>query len=177
MSLILFCLLPILAFSNTVTIDWKLSSQPYFEAIQPGDTIKWVWGDSHPHSVTPVAHTEFADSGIQSPPFTYSHTFQHEGLFGFHCLVHSQMAGAILVSAITISPSPSPIRVPTNSPVPTTQNPTQNPVMTTTNPTKGPTTITINPTKNPTKKPSTGLINIPSFFVLVASLFTIIIFM
>ena len=68
----------------TVTVgpggSMSYSPDPVFIAV--GDTVQWVW-DSEFHSVT-GANKEF-DSGVQDPPFTFSHTFMLAGSFQYFC--------------------------------------------------------------------------------------------
>jgi len=82
----------------------SMSFSPDSVSIAVGDTVEWVW-DSSFHSVT--AFDKNFDSGIQNPPFTFSHTFTQAGSFPYFCLVHSMMTARVDVSGTsTISFSP-----------------------------------------------------------------------
>ncbi|AJF62526.1 MAG: Blue (Type 1) copper protein [archaeon GW2011_AR20] len=64
--------------------------------VKVGDTVTWVNEDSVKHTVT-------SDSGseLSSPLFakseTYSHTFNTPGTFAYHCNVHPDMTGKVIV--------------------------------------------------------------------------------
>ena len=73
----------------------SMSYSPDPVSIAVGDTVEWVW-DSPTHSVT-AADKDF-DSGIQDPPFTFSHTFTKAGSFQYFCLIHAMMTGTVNVS-------------------------------------------------------------------------------
>ena len=60
--------------------------------IRVGDTINWVWS-SRIHSTTsgiPNAPDGNWDSGAQTGPFTFSHTFTRTGTFPYFCVGHWQ---------------------------------------------------------------------------------------
>ena len=81
-----------------------MSYSPDHVSIAVGDTVQWVW-DSPFHSVT-GSNKDF-DSGMQDPPFTFSHTFMLAGSFHYFCLIHDMMTGMVTVSGTsTISFSP-----------------------------------------------------------------------
>ena len=62
--------------AGTVTVHvgpaGKMTFEPDFVSIAVGDTVQWIW-DTDFHSVT-GANKDF-DSGVNGPPFTFSHTF------------------------------------------------------------------------------------------------------
>ena len=77
--------------------------------IHVGDTVKWVWL-SGPHSTTSGICTNGGyygsscnadgnwDGGINSAPFTFSHTFTTAGTFKYFCSVHlGSMTGVVQV--------------------------------------------------------------------------------
>jgi plastocyanin len=85
--------------NNTMTFS------PDQVSIAQGDTVQWVW-ESVSHSVT-GGNIDF-DSGIQDPPFTFSHTFTQAGSFQYFCVVHGGMTGTVEVSGTsTVSFSPN----------------------------------------------------------------------
>jgi plastocyanin len=83
--------------------------------IKTGDTIDWVWSTANgavSHSTTSLvsAHLpENWDSGVHmtgNPPFSFTHTFSHTGIYPYICTVHgldngngtaSGMSGKIIV--------------------------------------------------------------------------------
>jgi plastocyanin len=73
--------------------------------ITAGQTVNWVWRSS-PHSTTSgscpggvCAPDGIWDSGIHSPPQTFSHMFPAAGTFTYYCRVHlSTMQGTVIVN-------------------------------------------------------------------------------
>jgi plastocyanin len=104
-------------------------------SIVPGDTVEWVW-DASGHSATsgtPGLPDGIFDSGIQSVPFTFSHTFPTAGSIPYYCTRHgAMMVGTVNVAAATPSPSPTPTPTPTPINISGTisycSNPSLNPV-------------------------------------------------
>jgi len=73
-------------------------------SIQAGDTVQWEWAPGHNHSVTSGTSGNangLFDSGIQSAPFTFSHTFPTTGTFPYFCQPHYRfgMTGSVTVTA------------------------------------------------------------------------------
>ena len=63
--------------------------------ISVGDTVTWHNYDSAPHTVT-GDNGEF-DSGNLNTDQTFSHTFTTAGTFTYHCNIHPNMKGTIVV--------------------------------------------------------------------------------
>ena len=88
-------------------VDSDFSPDP---TISQSDTVRWVWNAAFPHSTTSVAGiSEAWESGVQSTPFTFDHTFTNIGTFPYYCTVHgldngnmtaSGMSGVITVEAL-----------------------------------------------------------------------------
>ena len=98
--------------------------------IQPGDTVEWVW-DASGHSATsgtPGQPDGIFDSGIQSVPFTFSHTFPTAASFPYFCTRHGAMGmvGTVNVAASTPTPTPAPVSI--SGTVIYCSNPALNPV-------------------------------------------------
>ena len=64
--------------------------------IKKGETVTWVNQDSVKHTITSDSGTEIS-SQLLSKSETYSHTFNTQGTFSYHCSLHSGMAGKIIV--------------------------------------------------------------------------------
>jgi plastocyanin len=64
--------------------------------ISVGDTVTWENYDSAPHTVT-GDNNEF-DSGKLATNQKFTHTFTTAGTFKYHCNVHPNMHGTIIVS-------------------------------------------------------------------------------
>jgi plastocyanin len=88
--------------------DGGLKFNPASVTIQVGDTVKWTWsaGTHSTTSGTPGAPDGIWDSGIQSTPFTFSHTFSDAGSFPYFCRPHGAccgMIGSVTVRAPTLT--------------------------------------------------------------------------
>ena len=76
----------------------KMTFNPDVMVISPGTTVTWINEDS-------VAHTVVSDSGSEvsfsSPELgrdaTFSFTFEKRGTYSYHCSLHPEMTGAIIV--------------------------------------------------------------------------------
>jgi len=64
--------------------------------INIGDTVIWTNEDSTPHTVTSDSGSEL-DSVTFREGETYSHTFDEAGTFDYHCAIHPNMKGEIVV--------------------------------------------------------------------------------
>jgi plastocyanin len=74
--------------------------------IPVGQTVQWNWASgSNFHSTTSgncsggLCSPDFIwDSGVQDEPFSFTHTFNTVGTFGYYCQVHGvMMQGAVNV--------------------------------------------------------------------------------
>lgn len=140
-------------------------------AIDAGSSVTWTNcsnAGSEPHTVT-------SDSGAFSSEIleigqTYTHTFNRAGRFAYHCEVHPEMTGVVVVTGgqATPPPTPKPTPAPTLRPTPPptpkpTVAPTKTPSPTGTAPARTPqptrTTTptparTAAPTARPTSRPT-----------------------
>src|ERR1051325_5353842 len=87
------------AATNTIQVfnfDFGTAPSTHIDpAIQVGDTVTWVWASGTiQHSTTAAANQlESWDSGLHAQPFTFSHTFQNVGTFGYLCTLNGANAG------------------------------------------------------------------------------------
>ena len=65
--------------------------------IQTGDTVVWTNNDKVPHTVSSDSGSELSSPTL-SPGDTYSHTFDTAGSYSYHCNIHPNMKGGIIVS-------------------------------------------------------------------------------
>lgn len=65
--------------------------------IPAGTTITWVNRDSSNHNI--VSDTSLFNSGILSQNQTYSYTFNQTGTYNYHCGIHPNMTGTIIVTS------------------------------------------------------------------------------
>lgn len=150
------------AYCATINLDWGLSvGNQGTTTISIGDTVKWVWIDSAPHSVQSSSNT--FSSNLQSGVGKYySYKFNTAGSYSYYCGYHGfAMQGVIVVVG---DPSPNPTSLPSRfpTPYPTTRTPTNAPttfpptfIPTTLPPTLKPSTLpTVNPTAFPSREPT-----------------------
>lgn len=96
------------------------SFQPATITVSLGTTVTWTLMGSRPHTST--SDTGMWDSGILSNGQTFSHTFSQAGTFTYHCSVHPNMKGTVIVQSA--APPPASTTAPTVTAVPTTAPPT-----------------------------------------------------
>jgi plastocyanin len=68
--------------------------------ISVGGTVHWVWSAAT-HTVT--SDTGVFDTGIQSTPFSFDHTFNTAGSFPYHCTLHGS-PGSGMHGTVTVNP-------------------------------------------------------------------------
>ena len=79
--------------TNQVSIGNDFFSAPNIE-VPAGTTVTWTWNSGGTaHNVT------FSDatSGNRSGNATYSRQFATPGTFAYHCTIHPEMTGTVLV--------------------------------------------------------------------------------
>jgi plastocyanin len=79
--------------TNQVSIGNNFFSAPNIE-VAAGTTVTWTWNSGGTaHNVT------FSDaaSGDKSGTATYSRQFNAAGTFSYHCTIHPEMTGTVLV--------------------------------------------------------------------------------
>ena len=65
-----------------------------------GQTVEWLQTDDSKHTVTPDANAPpgwTGGSSILSQGQTYIHRFAKPGVFRYHCMVHPNMFGTVVV--------------------------------------------------------------------------------
>jgi plastocyanin len=78
--------------------------------IQPGDTVRWTWNDTHIHTVTSGAdfiYDGMYNSGNHVAPYEFSYTFQKVGTYHYFCIPHIKinMVGVVRVVESTGQPA------------------------------------------------------------------------
>jgi hypothetical protein len=102
------------AWAATVDLDWCLSGcgGPNTDAtISVGDTVRWTWTDSLPHTVDSVTGPATFSSGLLTGVGSqFSHTFTEAGTSTYECGVHGigSMGGTITVVAMPPAPTLAP---------------------------------------------------------------------
>jgi plastocyanin len=82
---------------TTITIsDNKFS--PGALQIPVGTTVTWNWTGKNQHSVTGNFDGEDVTSPVQGGAGTFQFTFNHAGVFEYHCGIHGEaMSGTITI--------------------------------------------------------------------------------
>ena len=94
------------AATTTVTVGDNFFS-PANVTINVNDTVQWNWsmGELAPHSTTSRSTPTLWNSGVNTEPFSFSHTFTSGGNFPYWCNVHtSLMTGSVTVRAANVPP-------------------------------------------------------------------------
>ena len=73
----------------------NLTFEPASLTVNAGDTVTWVNEDTVAHDV--VADDGSFDSGSLAPGASFPHTFTTAGTVPYHCSIHPQMTGAVVV--------------------------------------------------------------------------------
>jgi plastocyanin len=104
---------PAFAASKSVSIV-DFAFQPGSVTISAGDSVVWTNNGQAPHTVTDDGGTFDSSpncpnnlSDCMQPGDSYSHTFDSAGTFSYHCKVHPNMTGTIVVEAAQTTPGPS----------------------------------------------------------------------
>lgn len=64
--------------------------------VKPGTTVIWTNNDTAPHTVTSDSGNTL-NSGTLSTGKSFSYTFTTEGTFAYHCTIHPNMNGTVVV--------------------------------------------------------------------------------
>jgi plastocyanin len=79
--------------TNQVSIGNDFFNHPNIE-VTAGTTVTWTWNSgATPHNVT----FPDATSGDRAGGATFSRQFNTVGTFAYHCTLHPQMTGTVLV--------------------------------------------------------------------------------
>src|SRR3954467_12765314 len=115
---------PALAADATINIPSRAANfTPRTITIAPDQTVQWGWsGPANERNHSPASDARQAESwdahpGIVKPDFdhgaghTFDHTFVKSGSFTYHCKVHADMTGTVVVTGAPVpsytAPSPS----------------------------------------------------------------------
>src|SRR5215218_5203296 len=81
--------------TRTVLIQ-NFSFKPAHITIKRGTKVRWINRDSTAHTATANKKRSF-DSGRLSPGKSYTHTFKRAGKQRYHCEIHPDMMGSVVV--------------------------------------------------------------------------------
>lgn len=87
--------------------------------INPGDTVRWVWGGGSqaPHTVTSGDPSSGQQDGrfnspLRTAPFTFSYTFNEAGTVNYFCVPHREMG---MYGTVNVGPPSTPTPTPAGS--------------------------------------------------------------
>ncbi len=83
--------------SNATTIDIHNTAFPASTSVKVGTVVKWYNQDGYAHTVTSDDGTSF-NSGNLAGGATFSYTANTAGTFAYHCNLHSNMKGSLVVT-------------------------------------------------------------------------------
>jgi plastocyanin len=82
--------------NSSVTVDiHDHTFDPAQLNIAPGTTVTWTNGDTEAHTVT--ADNGLFDSGVIEPGQSYSSWLGGSGMVAYHCEIHPDMKGSVVV--------------------------------------------------------------------------------
>jgi plastocyanin len=70
--------------------------QPMAIFVGQGETVEWMNTGNAQHTVD--SDTEVFESDVLDPGETFSYTFDVSGIFPYHCDIHPQMRGMVIVT-------------------------------------------------------------------------------
>lgn len=82
--------------ANAIAIK-DFGFNPTSITVAKGTTVTWTNNDSVAHTVT-KDDSAGPDSGDVAPGSSYSYTFETPGTYHYHCKIHPEMTGTIIVS-------------------------------------------------------------------------------
>jgi plastocyanin len=84
---------------KNVSVDMKnIQYMPREVRVAPGGTVTWTNGDSPPHTVTKTdGPGEDFDSGTLQPGAKFQHKFDKRGRVNYHCEIHPNQVGVVVV--------------------------------------------------------------------------------
>jgi len=80
--------------SNAATIG---AFTPPTATVSAGQTVEWIFQDANPHTVTADDGSFTSIKTGLANGKTYSHTFGQAGTYRYHCFIHPQMLGTVVV--------------------------------------------------------------------------------
>lgn len=81
--------------SNGAVSIQNMKFNPMEIQVAQGGTVTWTNNDNMAHTV--ISDIGLFSSGTLQPGQTYSHTFNDLGQFFYHCELHPEMTGSVLL--------------------------------------------------------------------------------
>lgn len=99
---------PVSAATFAVDVGPGLSFNPAAITVAAGDTVTWNFVSPN-HTTTSNATTgvDAWDSGVVSPPGSFSHTFVNAGDHPYYCAIHSSPGGTMMNGVVTVTAPPA----------------------------------------------------------------------
>ncbi|GHG61189.1 cupredoxin domain-containing protein [Streptomyces griseocarneus] len=86
---------PRAAATTTVVIEGSPAVfVPRTVTVRAGDTVRWINNDNDTHTTT--SDTDLWDA-VLDPGQSFSRTFPAAGTFSYHCAIHPEMTGTVIV--------------------------------------------------------------------------------
>ena len=89
------------------------SFSPGTITVSVGDSVTWTNSDAQAHTAT--ADDSSFDTGAISNGASKSVTFANAGTFAYHCSIHTQMTGTVVVEAAAAAPPAAATNPPTDT--------------------------------------------------------------
>lgn len=86
-----------LVLTNTLTIE-NYSFTPPNISIKKGDTVTWTNDDTISHTITENDDRVGPNSPRLAPGKTYAYKFVASGTYNYHCQLHHNMTGRVIVT-------------------------------------------------------------------------------
>jgi plastocyanin len=65
--------------------------------VKKGTTVHWMNNDDEPHTVNSTNNNTL-NSGTIGVSGSYSYTFNNTGIYQYHCNIHPEMTGTVIVT-------------------------------------------------------------------------------
>jgi plastocyanin len=83
--------------TDKISATGQLAFEPAMLTVHVGDIIQWTNTASFEHTITFDSESSLSDPSLQ-PGGTWEVKFTTAGTYQFHCSIHPQMVGTIVVS-------------------------------------------------------------------------------
>jgi plastocyanin len=83
--------------TNSVTIE-NFAFSPSQITVKKGTTVTWTNNDTTAHTVTELDDKDGPKSGQLEQGDKYNFTFNTAGTFHYHCTIHTDMLGTVIVT-------------------------------------------------------------------------------
>jgi plastocyanin len=100
--------------NSTITVDIRDHAfNPAQLNVAPGTTVRFVNNDTEPHTAT--ADNELFDTGVLEPGYSFDVLLEGSGTVPYHCELHPDMQGSIVVGPADAASGPEGTNPPNQS--------------------------------------------------------------